>query len=55
MSQDNLITLYCKNTGEHITTSKPKKNANKLELMKYSKKVRKRVKFIQTKKPFKKK
>lgn len=55
MSQDNLITLYCKETGEHITTSKNKRNTEKLELKKYSKKAQKRVTFVQTKKMFKKK
>lgn len=58
MSQDNLITLYCKETGEHITTRKNKKklaNAPKLTLQKFSKKLRKMVTFIETKKLFKKK
>lgn len=58
MSQDNLITLYNKEADEHITTRINKKkfaNADKLELMKFSKKLRKRVPFKQTKKMFKKK
>ena len=58
MSQDNLITLYNKEADEHIVTFRnPKKfaNAAKLELMKFSKKLKKRVKFVQTKKAHKKK
>ncbi len=58
MSQDNLITLHCKKTGEHVTTNKNKKklaNAPKLSLSKYSKKTRKRETFVETKKLFKKK
>jgi ribosomal protein L33 len=58
MSQDNLITLYNKETKEHITTRKNKKrlaNAPKLELKKFSKKLRKPVTFVETKKIFKKK
>lgn len=58
MSQDNLITLHCKKTGEHVTTRKNKKklaNAPKLTLKKYSKKLKKRVTFVETKKMFKKK
>lgn len=58
MSQDNLITLYCKNTGEHVTTSKNKKklaNAPKLTLSKFSKKTRQKETFVETKKMFKKK
>jgi len=58
MSQDNLITLYSKEANEHVTTRINKKkfaNAEKLSLMKFSKKLRKRVSFIQTKKLFKKK
>ncbi len=58
MSQDNLITLYCKETGEHITTRKNRKklaNAPKLKLMKFSKKLRKMAEFVETKKIFKKK
>ncbi len=58
MSQDNLITLHCKETGEHITTRKNKKklaNAPKLSLSKFSKKLRKKVTFVETKKIFKKK
>ena len=58
MSQDNLATLYCKKTGEHVVTRKNKKklaNAPKLTLKKYSKKLKKRVVFTETKKMFKKK
>ncbi len=58
MSQDNLITLYNKEANEFVTTFRNKKkfaNADKLELEKYSKKLRKRVKFTQTKKLFRKK
>ncbi len=58
MSQDNLVTLYCKKTKEHVTTSKNKKklaNAPKLTLKKFSKKTKKREIFVETKKMFKKK
>ncbi len=58
MSQDNLITLYSKEANEHVTTRINKKkfaNAAKLELKKFSKKLRKHVLFVQTKKMFKKK
>jgi len=58
MSQDNLITLYSKEANEHVVTSRNKKkfaNAAKLEIMKYSKKLRKSVKYVETKKMFKKK
>lgn len=58
MSQDNLITLHCKKTGEHVTTRKNKKklaNAPKLSLSKFSKKTRKKETFVETKKMFKKK
>lgn len=58
MSQDNLATLYSKEANEHIVTSRNKKkfaNAAKMVLMKFSKKLRKRVEFVETKKMFKKK
>ncbi|MFT6361465.1 MAG: ribosomal protein L33 [Candidatus Paceibacteria bacterium] len=58
MSQDNIITLYSKDANEHVVTSRNKKkfaNANKLSLVKFSKKLRKRVTFIETKKAHKKK
>ena len=58
MSQDNLITLYNKDSQEHITTRINKKkfaNADKLSLKKYSKKLQKRILFTQTKNIFKKK
>lgn len=58
MSQDNLITLYSKEADEHITTSRNKKkfaNVGKLSLKKFSKKKKKRVTFVETKKIFKKK
>jgi ribosomal protein L33 len=58
MSQDNLITLYSKEANEHVVTSRNKKkfaNAAKLSLTKFSKKMKKRVDFIETKKIFKKK
>ena len=53
MSQDNYITLYNKEAKEHINTSRNKKkfaNADKLSLKKYSKTLKKRVLFTQTKK-----
>ena len=58
MSQDNIITLYSKDADEHVVTKRNKKkfaNADKLSLVKFSKKLRKRVTFIETKKPHKKK
>jgi len=58
MSQDNLITLYSKEAKEHIETSRNKKkfaNADKLKLTKFSKKLKKRVEFVETKKMHKKK
>lgn len=58
MSQDNLITLYSKEANEHVVTRRNKKkfaNAAKLSLIKFSKKLQKRVEFIETKKMHKKK
>ena len=58
MSQDNLITLYSSDADEHIVTNRNKKkfaNATKLAIMKFSKKLRKRVLFTETKKMHKKK
>jgi ribosomal protein L33 len=58
MSQDNLITLYSKEANEHVVTSRNKKkfaNADKLKLNKFSKKLKKRVEFVETKKMHKKK
>ena len=58
MSQDNLITLYSKDADEHVVTSRNKKkfaNADKLSLVKFSKKLKKRVTFTETKKMHKKK
>ena len=57
MAQNRLVTLYNKEADEFITTFKSgKKGSNiKLSLKKYSKKLRKRVLFTQTKKLFKKK
>jgi len=51
MSQDNLVKLKNKKTGEVIWTTKNKKQTdNKLELKKYSKKLRKTVVFKEAKK-----
>ena len=51
MSQNNLVKLKNKQTGEVIWTRKNKKQTeNKLELNKYSKKLRKRVTFKEVKK-----
>jgi large subunit ribosomal protein L33 len=51
MSQDRLIPLRSKSTGEVYWTSKNKKLVErKLELKKYSKKLRKRVAFKEAKK-----
>lgn len=58
MSQDNLITLYSKEADEHVVTKRNKKkfaNAAKLSLIKFSKKLKKRVLFTETKKMHKKK
>ncbi|MDD3694151.1 MAG: 50S ribosomal protein L33 [Candidatus Pacebacteria bacterium] len=58
MSQDNLITLYSKEANEHVVTRRNKKkfaNVAKLSLIKFSKKLQKRVEFIETKKMHKKK
>ena len=52
MSQDNLIILRNKETGEAYYSKKNKKKlANaKLKLMKFSKKLKKRVEFVESKK-----
>lgn len=51
MSQDRLIPLRNKETNEVYWTSKNKKKVErKIELKKYSKKLRKRVSFKETKK-----
>ena len=51
MSQDNLIKLVNKQTKEVYYTRKNKKKVErKIELKKYSKKLRKRVPFIEVKK-----
>ena len=51
MSQDRLIALQNKSTGEVRWTSKNKKKVErKIELKKYSKKLRKRVIFKEVKK-----
>ena len=51
MSQDRLIQLKNKETSEVYWTSKNKKKVErKIELLKYSKKLRKRVIFKETKK-----
>lgn len=51
MSQDRLIMLKHKATGETIHTSKNKKLVErKIKLKKYSKKLRKRVEFVESKK-----
>jgi len=57
MSQDRLVTLYNDEANEFITTFRSgKKGSNiKLSLKKYSKKLKKRVVFHQTKKIFRKK
>jgi large subunit ribosomal protein L33 len=50
-SQDRLIPLRNKESGEVYWTSKNKKKVErKIELKKYSKKLRKRVAFKETKK-----
>lgn len=52
MSQDNLIILRNKETGEAYYSKKNKKKlANaKIKLMKFSKKLKKRVEFVESKK-----
>jgi large subunit ribosomal protein L33 len=51
MSQDQLIILRNKSTGEVYYTRKNKKKVErKIELKKYSKKLRKRVVFKESKK-----
>ena len=51
MSQDNLIILRNKETGESKYTRKNKKGVQrKIELKKYSKKLRKHVVFKEAKK-----
>jgi large subunit ribosomal protein L33 len=51
MSQDQLIILRNKDTGEAYYTRKNKKKVpRKIELKKYSKKLRKHVTFKETKK-----
>ena len=57
MSQDNVITLHNKDADEYIVTTRNKKkfaNASKLSLKKFSKKLKKRVLFTETKKAYKK-
>lgn len=51
MSQDNLILLRNKETGEVYYTRKNKRKVErKIKLKKYSKKLRKRVEFTESKK-----
>jgi large subunit ribosomal protein L33 len=51
MSQDNLIKIVNKQTGEmYFSRKNRKKVERKVELKKYSKKLRKHVKFTETKK-----
>lgn len=51
MSQDQLIILRNKETGEAYYTRKNKRKVDrKIELKKYSKKLRKRVTFKESKK-----
>ncbi|HEY4516189.1 MAG TPA: 50S ribosomal protein L33 [Candidatus Paceibacterota bacterium] len=55
MSQDQLIALVNKKTGEVYFTRKNKKKVErKLELKKYDKTLRKRVVFAEAKLPLKK-
>lgn len=60
-SQDHLITLKCKETGEcYVTRANRRRRASfgkkdfKLALMKYSAKLRKKMLFSETKKLFRK-
>ena len=55
MSQDRLIAIQNKKTGEVYITSKNKRKVErKIELKKYDKKLRKRVSFVEVKLPLKK-
>ncbi|NLE07110.1 MAG: 50S ribosomal protein L33 [Parcubacteria group bacterium] len=55
MSQDQLIAIANKETGEVYFTRKNKRKVErKIELKKYSKKLRKRVVFKEVKLPLKK-
>lgn len=58
-TQDNLITMYSKESDEFIMTRFTKRRFTqkdfKLKLKKYSKKLRKYVEFVGTKRPYKKK
>ena len=55
MSQDQLIALVNKKTGEvYLTRKNKRKVERKIELKKYSKKLRKRVVFSEAKLPLKK-
>jgi large subunit ribosomal protein L33 len=54
MSQDRMIPIVSKSSGEVYFTSKNKKKVErKLDLKKYSKKLRKRVTFKEAKFPLK--
>jgi len=54
MSQDRMIPLKNKETGEvYFTTKNKKKVERKIELKKYSKKLRKRIVFKEVKFPLK--
>jgi large subunit ribosomal protein L33 len=51
MSQDQLIKIQNKQTGEiYFTRKNRKKVERKVELKKYSKKLRKHIKFVEIKK-----
>jgi large subunit ribosomal protein L33 len=51
MSQDHLIKLRNKDTKEvYFTVKNKKQNPDKMELMKYSKKLNKKVLFTEAKK-----
>jgi len=50
MSQDNLIKLRNKETGEVYWSRKNRKSERKIELKKYSPKLKKRILFKESKK-----
>jgi large subunit ribosomal protein L33 len=50
MSQDKLIKISAKGGGTYVTTKNKKTTQKKLELRKYSKKLRKHVIFKEVKK-----
>ena len=50
MSQDNLVKMKCPETGDYVYTRRNKKSTEKLELMKFNKKLRKHTLHKEVKK-----